>query len=273
MRLISRFPLGTYFAIVYAASAAALIVLGLPRLTPGGSPNPASLAIFPILVVTVGAAGAALTAISGRTRAIADLWSRMRLWRVPASYYAALLVPPLGILATLTALEHMASPAFAPGFFPVGLALGLVAGFFEEIGWTGYAYPRLWQRFGALRGALLLGLLWGVWHLPVVDSLGVASPHGPWWPALFAAFVFLVTAVRLLICWLYVKTGSVLLAQLMHASSTGFLVVFSAPHVTASQEATWYLAYGGLLWVGLVAVAFGRRLGTASKEHVPVKPT
>jgi membrane protease YdiL (CAAX protease family) len=135
---------------------------------------------------------------------------------------------------TLTALEHIWSPAFAPGFFPIGITFGLVAGFFEEIGWTGYAYPRLWQRFGAQRGALLLGFLWGVWHLPVVDSLGVASPHGPAWPVFFAAFVFLV-AVRLLICWLYVKTGSVLLAQLVHASSTGFLVVLSAPHVTAWQ--------------------------------------
>lgn len=68
MRLIARFPLGTYFAIVYPASVAALIVIGLPRLPAGGSPNPASLAIFPLLVVTVGAAGAALTAISGRRK-------------------------------------------------------------------------------------------------------------------------------------------------------------------------------------------------------------
>jgi membrane protease YdiL (CAAX protease family) len=158
----------------------------------------------------------------------------MRRWRVPASSYAALLIPPIRVLLTLTALEHIWSPAFAPGFFPIGITFGLVAGFFEEIGWTGYAYPRLWQRFGAQRGALLLGFLWGVWHLPVVDSLGVASPHGPAWPVFFAAFVFLV-AVRLLICWLYVKTGSVLLAQLVHASSTGFLVVLSAPHVTAWQ--------------------------------------
>jgi hypothetical protein len=57
---------------------------------------------------------------------------------------------------------------------------------------------------------------------------------------------------------LYARTGSVLLAQLMHASSTGFLVVLSAPHVSAWQEAGWCAAYGGLLWVSLL-VAVGAR--------------
>jgi membrane protease YdiL (CAAX protease family) len=209
--------------------------------------------VFPGLVATVGIAGLALTAGTGGRRWLSALWSRMRRWRVPGWYYAALLIPPLGILATLTVLHSASSSAFTPGFFPLGITFGVVAGFFEEIGWTGYAYPRLWTSFGAVRGALLLGAVWGLWHLPVADSLGVASPHGPAWPVFFASFVLLVMAVRIVICWIYAQTGSVLLAQLMHASSTGFLVVLSAPHVTAGQEVLWYAMYGALLWCGLLA--------------------
>jgi len=249
---MARRPLAAFFVVVFGASAAASIVLGLPRLTPGGSPNPTSLAVFPALVVTVGLAGVTLTRFFDGPGATRELWSRMRRWRVPARYYAALLIPPTGILLTLSVLRLEVSPAFTPAFFALGIAFGVVAGCLEEIGWTGFAYPRLSARLGATRGALLLGLLWGLWHMPVVDSLGVATPHGPSWPWFFAAFVLLVMAVRLLICWLYSRTGSILIAQLMHASSTGFLVVLSAPHVSSRQEATWYAAYGAVLWMTII---------------------
>jgi membrane protease YdiL (CAAX protease family) len=253
--MLARHPLIAYFAVVFAASAATLDVLGFPRLSPGGVRNPVSLAVFPALVVTVGAAGVALTVVTGGRPVARELWSRMRRCRVNPTYLAVLLVPPASILVTLTALRLTVSSAYAPGLFPIGFTFGLIAGFFEEIGWTGFAYPRLSQRFGALRGSLLLGLLWGLWHLPVVDSLGVASPHGPAWLPFFASFVLAVMAVRLLICWLYARTGSVLLAQLMHASSTGFLVVFSPPQVSAGQEAAWYAVYGALLWAAIATVA------------------
>src|SRR5690348_7803239 len=48
---------------------------------------------------------------------------------------------------------------------------------------------------------------------PVVDSLGAASPHGPYWPEFFAAFIALLAAVRVLIAWTYVRTGSLRMAQ------------------------------------------------------------
>jgi hypothetical protein len=116
-------------------------------------------------------------------------------------------------------------------------------------------------RFGALGGALLLGLLWGLWHFPVVDSLGAASPHGRHWPEFFAAFVAAIAALRVLIAWVYVNTGSLRMAQLLHASSTGFLVVLGAPRATPGDEALWYLAYAAVLWV-LVLVVVALQRGT-----------
>jgi hypothetical protein len=62
--------------------------------------------------------------------------------------------------------------------------------------------------------------------------------------------------------WVYVHTNSVLLSQLLHASSTGSQVVFGPPYLAASQEAFWYAAYAGALWlaVGIVIITFGGRL-------------
>jgi CAAX protease family protein len=71
-----------------------------------------------------------------------------------------------------------------------------------------------------------------------------------------------MTAMRVLICWIYANTDSVLLAQFMHVSSTGSLVIFSPLRVDAAQEALWYGLYGISLWVvvAIVARTYGRRM-------------
>ena len=244
-----------FFVAVYAASAVAFLV-------------PPSLVTFPVLVAAVAAAGLIATAATGGRVALAALWNRLTPRLIPIRWLALLALPPLGILATLTVLRLAVSPAFTPGFLLLGIPIGLVAGFLEEIGWTGFAFPRMEARLGAGVAAPMLGFIWGVWHMPVVDTLGAASPHGAASPAFFAAFVALVAAVRCLICWVYVNTRSLLLAQLIHASSTGSLVLLSAQHVTAWQEAAWYAAYAALLWA-VLAVAVGlirqrRRIGVDS---------
>jgi hypothetical protein len=100
----------------------------------------------------------------------------------------------------------------------------------------------------------LLGLLWGLWHFPVADSLGAASPHGSYFPEFFAAFVAMLVALRVLIAWVYTNTGSLRMAQLLHACSTGFLVLLSPPAVSPGQEALWYVGYAGVLWLVATAV-------------------
>ncbi len=77
-----------------------------------------------------------------------------------------------------------------------------------------------------------------------------------------------MTAIRVLIAWVYSNTKSVLLAQLFHAFSTGSLVVFGPPRVTAAQESLWYAVYAAALWlvVALIATTFGKRLALQSAE-------
>lgn len=271
---VRRSPLAVYFAVAYSFSVLALIVIGLPDLS-GKTPVPtSSFVMFPFLVVGVGVTGFALTALTSGKPGLGELFRRIARWRL-GRWAAVLLIPPVGITFVLLVSRVVVSPVFAqqlsPGFAAFGLAIGLVAGCFEEIGWTGFAYPRMSARFGALGGALLLGVLWGIWHFPVVDSLGAASPHGPYLPAFFAAFVAAMIALRVLIAWLYTNTGSILAAQLLHACSTASLVALSAPHVSASQEALWYVAYAFVLWV-IVAVVVAR-FGTSLAGHRPTAET
>jgi len=77
-------------------------------------------------------------------------------------------------------------------------------------------------------------------------------------------------AMRVLIVWVYSNTQSLLLCQLMHASSTASLVILSPSHVSASQEAIWYTLYAVALWiiVAIVVAKYGKYL---AKQPVQVK--
>lgn len=126
----------------------------------------------------------------------------------------------------------------------------------------GYAFPKMHSKSNWLAASIVLGLLWALWHLPVIDYLGTATPHEVYWLPFFLAFTLAMTAMRVLIAWIYTNTKSLLLAQLMHVSSTGSLVLLSPPDVNSGQEVMWYAVYGIVLWVAVaIVVRFGRRLG------------
>ena len=106
----------------------------------------------------------------------------------------------------------------------------------------------------------------------MINHLGSAVPHGKYWLPFFLSFTAAMTALRVLICWVYANTESVLLAQMLHASSTGALAVFSPTGVTAGQEVLWYAVYGVLLWavVAIIVANHGTALvkaGSASVRH------
>ena len=267
-----RRPLACYFSLVYLLSAVALVVIGLPNLDGTASRSMLPLVVFPVMVAGVGLTGIALTAVTGGRAGLRELAARFRR-PIARRWLAVLLIPPAGILAVLGGLSLGVSSQFTPQFFIFGIAAGVVAGFCEEIGWTGFAYPQMRARFGWLPAALLLGVLWGLWHLPVVDSLGAASPHGSYWPEFFAAFIAVLIAIRVLIAWTYEHTGSLRMAQLLHASSTGFLVILSAPRVTPAQEALWYIIYAGLLWaIVITVISLQRKLSSPIEARPTAHP-
>ena len=94
---------------------------------------------------------------------------------------------PLLTLAILYALAVLISPAFAPTFSLLGFA-ALLAGFFEEVGWTGFAVPRLRPNHRWLWVGLSVGALWGLWH-GLADYAIRGNALGSFWPITFALFV------------------------------------------------------------------------------------
>jgi membrane protease YdiL (CAAX protease family) len=110
-------------------------------------------------------------------------------------------------------------PAFGHGYGVAIILTAVVAAIFggplgEEIGWRGYALPRLAERFGRAQSSVLLGVIWALWHLPVffiagMDQSGQALP----------VYILQVTALSVAMAWLYWHTnGSLLLAVLMHTA-------------------------------------------------------
>jgi membrane protease YdiL (CAAX protease family) len=261
---IRRYPVVTYFALTFVISWTGALAVASPHLIRHQPlPQMTGILMFPAMLLGPSLAGIVLTRIVDGKSGLRVLLSQMfRAW-VPLRWYAALLLPPALVLSVLLFLERFVSPVYAPNRFFIGILFGIPAGFLEEIGWMGYAFRKMRIESNGLAPGILLGLLWALWHLPVINYLGTATPHGAYWLHFFLAFSLAMTAMRVLIAWIYTNTKSVLLAQFMHVSSTSSLVVFSAARVTAAQEAMWYALYGTVLWiaVGIVVKTFRRRLG------------
>jgi hypothetical protein len=132
-------------------------------------------------------------------------------------------------------------------------AIGLVAGSFEEVGWTGFATPRLLARQQLFIAGLSLGLGWALWHALVDFRQNFNTMRFTWLLEFAVFYLAALTAYRLLMIWVYANTHSLLLAVLMHASYTGWLVVLY-PTTSFEQGLVWQTAFAVALWLALAVV-------------------
>jgi membrane protease YdiL (CAAX protease family) len=274
---IKRHPLPTYYILTFAISwGGVLLIIGGPGGIPGTPEELERLLPLAILAMVAGPtfAGLLMTGLVHGRAGFRDLLSRLLRWRVGTRWYAvALLTAPLVYTAVLLALS-LASPVFLPGVLApgpeaspllFGLAAALVAGLFEELGWTGFATPELRRRYAILPTGLILGVLWGAWHLLTNDFWAAGESAAGLPLALFVTvngLGFLVgqlVAYRVLMVWVYDRTGSLLVAILMHATLTASTLILGPVAISGATLLTYDLALAVVMWSVVAAVAVANR--------------
>jgi membrane protease YdiL (CAAX protease family) len=260
-QLVDGQPVVTFFVLAYAISWVAWLgpVLGLSE-------------PFSTLGYLVGGYGPALAALvvtwlgSDSVRA----WARQIVdWRVAPRWYVATLVVPLLVVALTGVGLELVGTSVDPGLLPERISLvlvsfvsiALVGGGNEEPGWRGLALPKLQEQYAPVSATLILGVVWALWHLPLLAT-GPTTFHG------LASFVELAptTVVRILnivgiafiLTWIYNATGSVLLAILAHAgfnTANSTLVPLPLDVISAGDSTTILVVTTVAIWV-IVAALF-----------------
>ena len=131
-------------------------------------------------------------------------------WFWPTILLMPLLISLVFGVSSLLELELL--PALMPLIAaPIALIIFFLVALFENIGWMGYAFEPMSNRWGLFKSTLLLGVIWGLWHVPMYIF---AIPE----PEMIVAQVIVLIALRFIIVWLYSNTGkSVFIAILFHA--------------------------------------------------------
>ncbi len=136
----------------------------------------------------------------------------------------------------------------------------------EEIGWRGYALPRLAHRLGFAGASIVLGLIWALWHLPLFFIPGTDTFGQP-----FFVYTLQVVALSVAITFLYVRTnGSLLLPMILHAAVNNSMdLVPSAvttsvgnPFSFAASRVAWLTV--AVLWICAAFFLVRLRAGDAS---------
>ena len=193
----------------------------------------------------------ALTAFAEGREGVHRLVARIGQWQVDRRLYA-FAVGYMAATELAAALVHRAATGVWPRFgdTPLPLMLGAIlvstwvqAG--EEIGWRGYALPRLARLMGLGPASLLLGAIWASWHLPLffMQNTGSAGQS-------FPIYLLHVTGLSVAMAWLYWKAGgSLLLVMLMHASVNNTIGIVPL----AARGAAYSLAFGApvIAWIAV----------------------
>lgn len=281
---IKRHAVLTFFVLAFAISwVGILLVIGGPGAFPGTSEQVERRFLYVMMAWLAGPslASIVMTALVDGKAGLRDLLTRMTKWRVGARWYAvAFLLAPLLYMALAFALS-LVSPAFLPGILVtndkasllmMGLGYGLIGGgFLEELGWTGFAVPRLRLRYGVFRTGIIVGLLWGAYHFSVIFWSG--SPTGALELGLILPLQLFawLPAFRVLMVWVYDHTASLLLAMLMHASLTAGMLILQPLAMADTVLLTWLLVWAVAWWVvvALVALVNHGRIGRQALHSQP----
>jgi uncharacterized protein len=267
-RLIRGHPLVAYFVIALGGSWVLELPFALSRgvnglgMLPFRLPDIAFYIVF-FLVPLAGPALASLTvtAVTSGKAGLGLLLRRCVQWRVGIGWYLIaifgfLLVYLLGYSVfygvNLPLALLVQWPLLFTVFLPQAVLIILTASFAEELGWRGFALPRLQQRYGPVLGTVILGSLHGLWHLPAFFTMLL----GPFSLPNYAGFLFAAIAGTFVFTWIFNHTrGSVLLATLTHGFSDAAPIGLLIP--TQLVVSGWAAPIVNGSWQGVNVISFG----------------
>lgn len=216
-------PLLKFFSLSFAAAWICWIAAGaISHRSDPGDPALATLvgALFLVGTFSPGLIALALTERADGRAGTRALFRQIFKWKVGARWYVFALayIPAIKVLVAL--MYRIITGAWPPfGQEPLyimaaALLISTWAQAGEEIGWRGYALPRLSDRFGLAPASVILGMIWASWHLPFFFL-----PQSDTFGQSFPLYLLQVTAVAVAMAWLYWRTnGSLLLVMLLHAA-------------------------------------------------------
>jgi membrane protease YdiL (CAAX protease family) len=176
----------------------------------------------------------------------------------------------IAALATKLGWSFTAPGSFIPLYFlliaTTGMVSSLAHALGEEIGWRGFLAPRMANWLGFTQGAIVTGMIWASWHLPILLFADYNSGT-PWWFAMPCFFV-MVVSISVILTWLRLRTGSVWPCAILHASHNLFIQAFFTPLTTARGSVTAYVIDEFGVAVPIVTIVFAIYFWTRRGEAI-----
>ena len=245
------------------------VIIALVPVDPVDGPQFIHVALV-FFVASPSVFGFIFTRIVDGKAGVRELLSRAGRWRVSPIWYAVslLFIPAVigvsvlirGLFgADLSQLDILGQLAFA-------LPIALLAAVMEEFGWRGFMLPRLLKQHSALKSAVILGVVWALWHAPI-NYMGL-SKYG--WDAVPVLLVLAILPIvqTVPMVWIHNSTKqSMLMMVLTHVSITGGFIIFTLPNPNAAAEIRGDLFTVGTLVLAAIAViaVFGAKRLTRAK--------
>jgi membrane protease YdiL (CAAX protease family) len=269
---LTRHPASIYFTLTFAISWGGLLVLGgLRGLSATTWQSDPRLPFF-VLAMLAGpsVSGLLLTGVVSGRAGLRDLLAGLLRFRVGARWYAVALLTAPVVFGAVHFVLSFASPAFFPRIVTTsdavplllfGIAGAVAVGFFEELGWTGFAIPAVRRYHGAIATALIVGVPWGAWHL-LTNDVWIATTYSGGLSS--GSFVILnglslvvgqLPAYRVLMVWVHDRTGSLLIAMLMHASLSACTFILGPEKVAGLALVAYTFALAAAWWIVVALVA------------------
>lgn len=123
----------------------------------------------------------------------------------------------------------------------------------EEIGWRGFLVPELYKSQGFTKTSLISGIIWGVWHLPILLFADYNSGTPSWFA--MSCFMILVISISFIYTWFRIKSGSLWTAVILHGSHNLFIQSIFTPLTEDTGNTAYYIDEFGIV-LPIVAIGF-----------------